>query len=134
MFVVLRHDFEYNDEIYYQGEHAGGQPIKVFHDESLAKLYAKELTGDALRGLEIGQYCYGLDEIDRTGKVKEILTNLEVNTEDWQAYIPKDISNEDLDAICDNLGIEFFSVVKVDDILPASLIKKEVESRDISEV
>lgn len=128
LFVVLQHDFDYNDEINYQSGN-GGYPIKVFYDESLAKLHASDLTYKELRGLNLGDYCYNMDEIDPTSKVRDTLEKLGVECENWDTIIPSDISDEDLKEIYNGLSLQFFSVIKVDDILPASLIKKDVEGR-----
>ena len=66
-FVVGRVGFEYNDEIFTQGEDSGVTPLKVFSTRERAKAEVVARTIDQLRKMDrydsLGCYGYSVDEV-----------------------------------------------------------------------
>jgi len=127
MYVLVRIGFEYNDEVYYNNQGgSNGEPVKVFHDKKLANLYCQKKNIEELKRNEIGQYCYGLDEIDAGGMV-DFLDSLGIDTNDHYELNLSGLTDEQFEKLYELTSLRFYDVVAVDDVLPPDLIKQAVE-------
>jgi hypothetical protein len=76
-YIILRRNFEYNDEINEGGE--GGEPVHVFTDKSKAQEKMDELELKAWREERLCDYCYNWSDISRfsseilRGEIRKIL-------------------------------------------------------------
>jgi len=126
--------FEYNDEINYRPDAAGGSPLKVFSDEGMANTYCEHMNIKSMRSAisghgGIASYFYSVEDIDKTGKLEGILQSLKVAT-DGNDSTPE-LSDADVKRILDNSNLRFFTVESVelgkpDDVYDAMLEDKTV--------
>lgn len=126
MYVLVRINFEYNDEIYYNHGGSNGEPVKVFHDKNLAELYCRQKNLQQMKKEDIGHYCYGLEDIDG-GRLINILEDIGVDTSSsWEMNLSH-LTDEQWDRLYNATTLRFYDVVEVDDVLPPDLVKQAVE-------
>lgn len=142
VYVVMAVGYEYNDEINYRPESGGGDPIQVFYDKNLAELYVKQKNLEEYRKRFVpskecryyteglGHYAYDFQEIDCTGKLKEVLSDLGLDPDDcYEMTLPADISDDDLRKVVENCNVSFYELVAIPDTIPGEMVKWEVECR-----
>lgn len=124
-YVVTEIGYEYNDEIYYQGESGGGTPVKVYLDKEKAQSETDRLNLEALVTCEIGQYAYDLSEIindmDSFEKIiRKYDKQAEVSVDDsyqlgeWFSSHASKFSNADKKKLLDLVSLEFYTLAEVE--------------------
>lgn len=63
LYIIVDITFDYNDEIYSSVEGNGGEPIRAFKKREKAQAACRQLNFEKLRGLNLNEYCYGIDDI-----------------------------------------------------------------------
>lgn len=122
-FIVMEVADEYNDEVYSLQE--GGTPVAVFTTKEEADALRNKKQYERLRGLEVGQWAYDLEDLTRDPEagwnakqmdiedIKEALPFVDI--EEYETTLPDDMTDEQcaqVDAVFK--GLSFFTVVEVD--------------------
>jgi len=130
IYIVSEVHWEYNDNWYYQHEHAGA-PIEAFRDKITAQkacdtkniTHARSLTG---KQYKLGDHFYGTRiaeyfeerfvEIDDALAKRLNYPNSETNTHgDQYAYVfPEDATDEDILQFLKETDLHFFVVSEID--------------------
>jgi len=122
-YLVVENGYEYNDEIYHTPESEGSTPKKMFYDLEKAKKHAKELNRKTFREIDIGCYCYDLNEITSLSneKIREELKDIidfdGCTDECIKEFLSvgEDTSDEDVDKFMKVFNeLVFHQVIKVD--------------------
>ncbi len=87
-YIVQRLGWQYNDEINYRSEDAGGKPERVFTDRKKAETLADELNAKEFSECNLGSYGYGMSEIidDEFWNVYNKLFGTSLSSDDDEAY------------------------------------------------
>ena len=120
-FVVMESGFEYDDN-YYNQEGDGGAPVKVYLDKQRAEeACLKKNIEELLSGKNWSEYSWRLRESDGSEKVKEAVTSAKgkykTDKDDYEFYIeelPNDVTETQVDAIIDALGVTLFKVEEIE--------------------
>ncbi len=62
-YVVIKRNWEYNDQNYYRGESGGGEPILVFSNKTKAEAYTAAKNMGGMRGLQLVNFYEDPDEL-----------------------------------------------------------------------
>lgn len=112
-YVVLERGYEYNDEIETDVSNYGesfGIPLKIFVDEKKALKLKHELEKKKFEGLDLGMYCYSLEDILKI-KEEEFLAYFGLTESNLE--LPETLTEEQMNYIRDNVNLDFYDVVKV---------------------
>lgn len=124
-YVITEVGYEYNDEIYYQGESGGGTPVKVYLDKEKAQFELDRLNLESLITCEIGQYAYDLEDIiDDMGEFESIIRKYdkqgEVSVNDsyelgeWFSSNASRFSKADQKKLLEIVNLEFYNLAEVE--------------------
>lgn len=124
-YVITEIGYEYNDEIYYQGESGGGTPVKVYLDKEKAQAELNRLNLESLVTCEIGEYAYDLEDIiDDMSAFEKIIQKYdkegEVSVRDsyelgnWFATHASNFSNSDKKKLLEIINLEFYTIAEVE--------------------
>lgn len=120
-YVILEIGYEYNDEIYHTGNYGESYeaPNKIYTDKvkADADLVTKNL--EKFKGLELGYYCYGIDEIthDEQGLIDFLNNELKMNVKEdefWDVHLPNDMTDEQCKALMKLINLEFYTIHEVE--------------------
>jgi hypothetical protein len=120
-YVILEVGYEYNDEIYHAGYYGDSfeAPNEVYTDKDKADAELTKRTNDKLRGLELGYYCYGIDEI--TNHEEELIKflneelKMETNMDEfYDVSIPSSATDEQLEKLQKLITLNFFQLKEVE--------------------
>lgn len=123
IFVIVETGFEYNDEIYTQGESGGGEPIQAYTSEDAAKVACDEKTLTWVeercgsRYDSVTNYGYSPDEVMNLYKFSTLTGISEQELKDaWAAYngSMEKILKSNMEAVTQCLNIKPFKVVGVE--------------------
>lgn len=120
-FVVVRVNFEYNDEVYNE---AGSDPVRVFLNKEAAEKAANERTAKELKSITSYRYRnaisdyggYDFRPISTRAKLTEMGFDMECEA-DYDFSLPKDMTDAQYLEIVEPVrqdGIQFFKVVEVE--------------------
>lgn len=132
-YVVMRLNYEFNDEVNYRPDGGGGDPIKVFTDRKLAEFYVNKLDlkeyrwllsdGDSFLG-----YSYdGLDGLNygKAGSLEKTLTKLGFKFENYELIVPKKtLTDDEIQKIINVCNLEFHTIETLDDSLPKEIYEE----------
>lgn len=115
-YIVMEMADEYNDEITRILD--SGTPVQVFTSKEDADAECQKRQIKALRGLEVGQYAYDLDEIAPNMDMSDVIEALpfcNFPDEDFNEWsIPDKLTDEQMEKVCKVFeGLTFFTVVEV---------------------
>lgn len=124
-YVITEIGYEYNDEIYYQGESGGGTPVKVYLDKDKAQAELDRLNLESLVTCEIGEYAYDLEDIiDDMSAFEKIIKKYDkteqVSVEDsyelgnWFAKHAPNFSQADKKKLLEIVSLEFYTLTEVE--------------------
>lgn len=117
-YVVLEVGYDYNDEVYHTGNYGAmyEAPNKVYLDKDIAEEEVVKRTCEKLRGLPLGAYGYGIEEIAKKGcveRLSQICEEIGFNIEDGDD-VPKKATDKQLQNILELIDLEFFTIVEVE--------------------
>jgi hypothetical protein len=130
VYAVLEVAYEYNDETYSAGDSNGGFPEHIFLTKEAAQKYADKKNLEQMRGLNLAEYCYDIEDLieydwrkkeNKEAKVKEVSDWFRALSEDPEEFtlednynleIPTTASDEDIAKLYNLLNLEFFTVVE----------------------
>ena len=124
-YVVSEVGFDYNDEIYsVSGSNYGdkfGTPVKVFSTREKANDFIEKKTVKVLKGLELGQYFYDLNDILRDSDEcfvafwqQEFGQNLEA-VDRWAIKVPEEATDGQLRRLAARIKLPFFTLTEVEE-------------------
>lgn len=116
-YLILRANFEYNDEINYSTD--GGEGVQVFTDKEVAEKHLAELQAAAFSGCRIKDYSYELAELcdDIEGlltAVNQVYNNRGLpslsmkDIDDYDFSLPLDLSIEEYETLKSHLHLYFY--------------------------
>ena len=133
LYIVMNIEWEYDDNFYTQ--RSGGAPVIGYRDEKLAKIDCNQ------RNLEYFNKHYNLNEKTRTpwqSSIREYLEYYEpvdLNNEDQDflneiqfnienCELSRQLNEEEVIKLLDILGIHWYSVVEIPDVISDKVYKK----------
>ena len=120
-YVILEVGYEYNDEIYHSGYNGDSYeaPKEVFTDKEKAKAEMVLRTNKHLRGLSLGHYCYGLDEI--THREEDLIKffndefSVDLSGDDYyEMDVPTSATDGQLAKLQELIHLKFFKLQEVE--------------------
>ena len=94
-YVLSRVDYQYNDEVYSQGEGDGVNPEKIFMDKETALKECEKLNVKMFRGLNIHSYTYDIEDLAEgftKEEIKERLKGIIETDGEYDWTVKKDAS------------------------------------------
>lgn len=123
-YVILKVDFEYNDNNYYKNSEAGGIPIEIYLNKERAKVEMDRLEMQEFIKSDIGFYCEELaDLINDIDKFNVLIKKYDEDQpvfegseqfNDWFVDNIRNFSPEDQKAMYDLIGINFFCLNEIE--------------------
>ena len=114
-FTIVQLGYEYNDEIMYQPESGGGQPVSLFKTRESANSHVDELNKKEIFNLissdELSTYGYDWSDICDDESVIKIL-----NLPDLYDFSNEDFDNltaDQKEVFLKNLNLNFYEVYEV---------------------
>ncbi len=122
IYVITEASFEYNDEIYYQGESEGGEPVLAYSTKSAAEtaldIKTREwVDGTRTRYSGLSDYGYSLDEVVDSDKFSELSgVALEEVEQAWDAHDGSfdTLALDNLDATVQSLNITPYKITEIE--------------------
>jgi hypothetical protein len=134
-YIIMTINYEYNDEVYYQGEGGGGNPVKVFRDKLRAEERCRQLNVEAFRDHFVtekfygreptpgtgyrsspAEYCYDINDLFKSHIAPEeaaVSWNFDLDTP-YRFMLPLDITDERLADFVDDCAISFYTVAEAE--------------------
>jgi len=115
-YVIFEKGFEYNDEVYSETESGGGNPQKVTFSKEDAKKLVMELNRKELRGCDIRNYTYDLDDLCDPVKLKAVFekNGWQWDDEHYDIRVPNDATDAQVDEISKMVSLSFYDYQEVD--------------------
>ena len=94
-YIIMDANFQYNDEIYYNDDCDAGRPTTMYFEKDKAKKVCAEQTRNWLRGVDLAEYFYEIDELFGHAHVdkgkKLIIDNIQyVQDKKWKVSLEED--------------------------------------------
>lgn len=104
LFLVVEEAYEYNDEIYTQGDSDGSTPVKLYRTQIAADKVALESNIEFLQDADLNYYGYSLNEVVNVSKLLDIVPQAS-DIIDYDSDI-EEVKWEDVFEIIDDLIAE----------------------------
>jgi hypothetical protein len=117
-FVVMERCYEYNDEVFYSTQANAGTPLRVFRRLEEALTLQQILTLNRLRGLDLADYSYDVDDLLANAELRALATvfgwgfSADPNLR-RQLVVPEYATDDQLRALDDALHVDLFYVQEV---------------------
>lgn len=122
IYVITEASFEYNDEIYYQGESEGGEPVLAYSTREVAEkaldIKTREwVDGTRTRYSSLSDYGYEVDEVVDPEKFSELSgVALEEVEQAWRAHDGSfdEMALDNLDATVQSLNLTPYKITEIE--------------------
>jgi hypothetical protein len=134
-YIICKSNFEYNDEIFYNSEIPGGEPIFVTgsKNEVIEKYLELEIT--AVKEHDLYEYGYSFDEVINTNVYEDVIGNPNELDEGYPWALPARLKDEDIEELIIRNGIlvKFYCIFELEEGKVNDGRPKIIGSRDIIE-
>lgn len=117
LYVVMRKEYQYNDEINY-AEGDGGSPTKAFTDKKKAEREAMKLNAEEIRG-GIEGYWYDIKDILEVDldEFQRILKDVGGSYDEDESYVislPKTMTYADAEKVLNAINLRWYTIASVE--------------------